>query len=261
MDKLSWKFHLTATLKWQEEQCCSASPGLGMGKWSWCIPLHHSMLSPSMCASRANCVLLEGSCCLWGPFGDHYEFIPSVQGIREFILQCTMCNAPPAHVLSLSWVPISWSSVLGSLCGTTCGMNLRVTIIAVAVTYWEPPVYTGEVPGASQELAAPLPPFWNALFRAPSNPPVPLCWLRQVKKTTRLALLDLLQQSPSVCQGLAWGGLARAGCDLFLSHSWPVVTHGKPTAFASKSSMWIIIYFQNIWCATFSSDRSFDTSK
>lgn len=114
---------------------------------------------------------------------------------------------------------------------------------------------------ASQKLAAPLPPFWNALFRAPSNPPVPLCWLRQVKKTTRLALLDLLQQSPSVCQGLAWGGLARAGCDLFLSHSWPVVTHGKPTAFASKSSMWIIIYFQNIWCATFPSDRSFDTSK
>lgn len=165
-------------------------------------PLHHGMLGPSICASRANSVLLEGPGCLWADFEDYQEFIPSIQGVREFTLQCTMCNVPPAHVSSVSWVPTS-SSVLGSLCGTTCEMNLRVSAVAIAVAYREPRVYTGEGPGASQELASALLSFRNALFRAPLNPPFPLRWLRQVKKTARFALLDLLQRSPSVCQGLA----------------------------------------------------------
>lgn len=148
--------HFTATLKWQEEQGRSVSPGLGVGRLGRCIPLHHSMLSPSICASRANSVLLEGPCCLWAGFEDYREFTPSIQGVREFTLQCTMCNVPPAHVSSVSWVPTSWCSVLGPLCGTTCEMNLRVSAVAIAVAYREPCVYTGEGPGASQELASAL---------------------------------------------------------------------------------------------------------
>lgn len=112
-----------------------------MGRLDWCIPLHLSMLSPSSCASRANCVLLEGSCCLWAGFEDYQEFTTSVQCVREFTLQRVMCNAPPAHVSLLSWCPTSGSSVLGSLSGTTCEMNFRVLAIAGGVTYQEPRLY------------------------------------------------------------------------------------------------------------------------
>ena len=141
--------------------------------------------------------------CLQAGFEGCREFAPGGECSGEFTLQRVTCNAPPASVSSLSWVPTSWSSMLGSCCGTTHKINLRVPAIAVAASYEEPRVYTGEGPGASQEPAAALPSFRNALFRAPSNPPFPLRWLRQVKKTARLALLDLLQRSPSVCQGLA----------------------------------------------------------
>lgn len=106
-----------------------------MGRLGRRIPLHRGMLSPSICASRANCALLEGPCCLWTGFEDYREFTPSVQCIREFTLQRMMGNALPARVSLLSWVPTSWSSVLGSLCGTTREMNLRVSAIAVAVVY------------------------------------------------------------------------------------------------------------------------------
>lgn len=87
--------------------------------------LHHSTLTLSSWANRANSVHLESPCCLWAGFGDHQEFTPTVNASESLLsntghASCECLIAP----LELS---------LGPVCGTR-EVNPRVLAVVTAVT-------------------------------------------------------------------------------------------------------------------------------
>lgn len=123
MISLSWKLlSLYSSFKvpgrtWP--QCFSRAGAAGAALVD---PLHPSRLSLSSWANRANCVLLEGPCCLWAGFGDLQGSLLLLMHQRGCFptqdIQCASCECLSA-LLELS---------LGPVCGTW-ELNPRVWLL------------------------------------------------------------------------------------------------------------------------------------
>lgn len=98
MISLSWKplsFYSNFKVPgrtWPQCFCRARAVQAGLGD-----ALHHSTLTLSSWANRANSVHLESPCCLWAGFGDHQEFTPTVNA-SESLLSNT------GHATCLLWM-------------------------------------------------------------------------------------------------------------------------------------------------------------